>query len=196
MTAEFPPAPGRLPVLGHAHLVTGDPRAFLTSLPELGPVVRIYLGTRPAYVLTTPETIREVSLGRAGTFHRDALRDSISELVSGATNVLSGTEHDVRRRMIAPAFRQGRLNEYAGHVATIADDWSAAFTAGDCGDLRSRVHELVTRTMFATLFRSDSGADEASFIQRRIPWLLGEVIIRGALPKPARRLRIIPNRRF
>ncbi|KRD05575.1 hypothetical protein ASE48_15395 [Mycobacterium sp. Root265] len=196
MTAEFPTAPGRLPLLGHAHLVTGDPRAFLTSLPELGPVVRIYLGARPAYVLTTPETIREVSLGRAGTFHRDALRDAISELVSGATNVLSGTEHDVRRRMIAPAFRQGRLNEYAGHVATIADDWSAAFTAGDCGDLRSRVHELVTRTMFATLFRSDSGADEASFIQRRIPWLLGEVIIRGALPKPARRLRIIPNRRF
>lgn len=196
MTAEFPTAPGRLPLLGHAHLVTGDPRAFLTSLPELGPVVRIYLGTRPAYVLTTPETIREVSLGRAGTFHRDALRDAISKLVSGATNVLSGTEHDVRRRMIAPAFRQGRLNEYAGHVAAIADDWSAAFTAGDCGDLRSRVHELVTRTMFATLFRSDSGADEASFIQRRIPWLLGEVIIRGALPKPARRLRIIPNRRF
>jgi cytochrome P450 len=196
MTVEFPTAPGRLPLLGHAHLVTGDPRSFLTSLPDLGPVVRIYLGMKPAYVLTTPELIREVSLGRAGDFHREALREAISDLVSGATNVLSGTEHDVRRRMIAPAFRQGRLNEYAGQVARIADDWSADFTAGDCGDLRSRVHELVTRTMFATLFQSDSSTGDAGFIQDRIPWLLGEVIIRGALPKPARQLRIIANRRF
>jgi hypothetical protein len=74
--------------------------------------------------VTTPELIREVSLGRAGEFHRDALKEAISDLVSGATNVLSGSEHDLRRRMIAPAFRQGRLTEYAKEVAGIAGGWS------------------------------------------------------------------------
>lgn len=193
---EIPVAPNRLPIIGHAHLVAGDPRRFLLSLADLGPVVQIQLGMQPSYVLTTPELIREVSLGRAGTFHREALREAISDLVSGATNVLSGAEHDQRRRMIAPAFRQSRLSEYAVAVTGIADDWSASLTDGECADFRSRVHDLVTRTMFATLFRSDSGAGETGFIRDRIPWLLGEVIIRGALPTPVRRLRLLANRRF
>ena len=166
--------------MGHAHLVAGDPRTFLASLPVHEPVLRVYLGPRPSYLLTTPELIRDVSLGRAGNFHREALREAIGDLVSGATNVLSGTEHDLRRRMIAPVFRQGRLTEYARTVATIAEDWSTAFTAGPCRDLRTRVHELVTRTMFATLFQSDSGG-QIGFIRERVPWLLSEVIIRGAL---------------
>lgn len=193
---EIRTAPGRLPVLGHAHLVTGDPRKFLLSLPSSDPILRVYLGPQPSYLLTTPELIRDVSLGRAGNFHREALREAIGDLVSGATNVLSGDDHDLRRRMIAPVFRQGRLTEYAQTVATIADEWSASFRAGRCEDLRNRVHELVTRTMFATLFQSDTGDGEIGFIRERVPWLLSEVIIRGALPKPIRRLRFWADRRF
>ncbi|MCV7252605.1 cytochrome P450 [Mycolicibacterium fluoranthenivorans] len=193
---EIPTAPGRLPVLGHAHLVTGDPRTFLLKLPADEPIVRVYLGPKPSYLLTTPELIRDVSLGRAGSFHREALREAISDLVSGATNVLSGDEHDLRRRMIAPVFRQGRLTEYAQTVATIADEWSASLCPGPCGELRIRVHDLVTRTMFATLFQSDTGGGEIGFIRERVPWLLSEVIIRGALPAPLRRLRFRADRRF
>lgn len=194
--SEIPTAPKRLPLLGHAHLVAGDPRKFLMALPELGPIVRVYLGPRPAYVLTTPDLIRQVALGHAGAFHREELREAISDLVTGSTNVLSGAEHDLRRRMIAPVFRQGRLTEYAGTVATLADDWSMSLPGGRSADLRPQVHDLVMRTMFATLFQADSEADEVTFIRERIPWLLGEVIIRGALPKPIRRLRVFTNRRY
>ncbi|MGU3501330.1 cytochrome P450 [Mycobacterium sp. C31M] len=192
----IPTAPGRLPLLGHAHLVAGDPRRFLLSIADLGPVVRVYLGGQPSYALTTAELIRDVSLGRAGEFHRDALRDAISDLVTGATNVLSGAEHDLRRRMIAPVFRQGRLTEYAGTVADIADGWGASLPAGEHGDLRPSVHDLVMRTMFATLFRSDADGAQLTYIRQRVPWLLSEVIVRGALPAPARRLRFWADRRF
>ncbi len=161
-----------------------------------GPIVRVYLGPRPSYLITTPELIRDVSLGRAGAFHREALREAIHELVSGATNVLSGAEHDLRRRMIAPVFRQGRLTEYARTVAAIADDWSASIVAGGCSDLRPQINQLVMGTMFATLFQADSDADEIRVLRQRIPWLLGEVIIRGALPTPIRRLRVLSHRRF
>jgi cytochrome P450 len=185
-----------LPVLGHAHLVAGDPRKFLLSLPTDEPILRIHLGPHPAYLLTTPELIRDVSLGRAGKFHREALREAIGDLVSGATNVLSGGEHDLRRRMIAPVFRQGRLTAYAQTVTAIADEWSASLHAGPCGELRARVHDLVTRTMFATLFQSDTGDGEIDVLRQRVPWLLSEVIVRGALPKPVRRLRFWADRRF
>ncbi|EHB55889.1 Unspecific monooxygenase [Mycolicibacterium rhodesiae JS60] len=192
----IPTAPGRLPLIGHAHMVTGDPRDLLLRAPEIGPIVRVHLGPRAAYLLTTPELIRDVSLGRAGSFHREPMREAIHELVSGATNVLSGPEHDLRRRLIAPVFRQRRLGEYGLTVAAIADGWSSSLVSGVQSDLRSSVHELVMRTMLATLFRARSDAEEIDIIRERTPWLLSEVIIRGALPKAARQLRVLANRRF
>ncbi|WP_082135535.1 cytochrome P450 [Mycobacterium sp. EPa45] len=192
----IPTAPGRLPLIGHAHMVTGDPRDLLLRAPEIGPIVRVYLGPRASYLLTTPELIRDVSLGRAGAFHREPMREAIHELVSGATNVLSGPEHDLRRRLIAPVFRQRRLGEYGLTVATIADDWSSSLASGAQKDLRSSVHQLVMRTMLATLLRAQTDAEEIDVIRERTPWLLSEVIIRGALPKAARQLRVLANRRF
>jgi len=177
-------------------MVTGDPRELLLRAPEFGPIVRIYLGPRASYMLTTPDLIRDVSLGRAGAFHREPMREAIHELVNSATNVLSGPEHALRRRMIAPVFRQRRLTEYAHTVAAIADDWSASLRPGTQDDLRSSVHQLVMRTMMATLFRTDAEADEISVIRERTPWLLGEVIVRGAIPKAARQVRVLANRRF
>ncbi len=194
--SQIPTAPGRLPLIGHAHLVTGDPRQLLLDAPALGPIVRVYLGPRASYMLTTPELIRDVSLGRAGSFHREPMREAIHELVNGATNVLSGAEHDLRRRLIAPVFRQGRLTEYGHTVATIAEDWAASLDSGVHGDLRPSVHQLVMRTMLATLFRADSDADEIGVIRDRTPWLLSEVIVRGALPKTVRQLRVLADRRF
>ena len=192
----IPTAPGRLPLIGHAHMVTGDPRELLLRAPGIGPIVRVYLGPRASYLLTTPELIRDVSLGRAGSFHREPMREAIHELVSGATNVLSGPEHDLRRRLIAPVFRQRRLNEYGLTVAAIADDWAGSLVGGAQTDLRASVHQLVMRTMLATLFRAQSDAEEIDVIRERTPWLLSEVIIRGALPKAARQLRLLANRRF
>lgn len=192
----IPTAPGRLPLIGHAHMVTGDPRDLLLRAAEIGPIVRVYLGPRASYLLTTPELIRDVSLGRAGAFHREPMREAIHELVSGATNVLSGPEHDLRRRLIAPVFRQRRLGEYGLTVAAIADDWADSLASGAQRDLRSSVHQLVMRTMLATLLRAQSDADEIDVIRDRTPWLLSEVIIRGALPKTARQLRVLANRRF
>jgi cytochrome P450 len=177
-------------------MVTGDPRDLLLRAPEIGPIVRVYLGPRASYLLTTPELIRDVSLGRAGAFHREPMREAIHELVSGATNVLSGPEHDLRRRLIAPVFRQRRLGEYGLTVAAIADDWADSLASGAQRDLRSSVHQLVMRTMLATLLRAQSDADEIDVIRDRTPWLLSEVIIRGALPKTARQLRVLANRRF
>ncbi|PND59681.1 hypothetical protein CRM90_01570 [Mycobacterium sp. ENV421] len=192
----IPTAPGRLPLIGHAHMVTGDPRELLLRAPGIGPIVRVYLGPRASYLLTIPELIRDVSLGRAGAFHREPMREAIHELVSGATNVLSGPEHDLRRRLIAPVFRQRRLTEYGLTVAAIADDWSGSLVSGTQTDLRASVHQLVMRTMLATLFRAQSDAEEIDVIRERTPWLLSEVIIRGALPKTARQLRLLANRRF
>ncbi|PXX60192.1 cytochrome P450 [Nocardia tenerifensis] len=193
---NVPTAPGRLPLLGHSVVALRDGLKFVTSLAEVGPIVRIYLGPRPAYVLTTPELIREVSFGEAGDFHREELREAIQEVIRGASNVLSGKPHELRRRMIAPALRQRRLNEYAVVAADLANDWSNSLRADQRLNLVDEAHRLVLDTISSTLFTAEFGADAKREVRQNIPWLLGQVIQRAALPPPVRRLRVVANRRF
>ncbi|MFF3226257.1 cytochrome P450 [Nocardia suismassiliense] len=193
---NVPTAPGRLPLLGHSVVALRDGLKFVTSLAEIGPIVRIYLGPRPAYVLTTPDLIRAVGFGEAGDFHREELRDAIQEVIRGASNVLSGKPHELRRRMIAPALRQRRLTEYAVVAADLANAWSASLAPDRPLNLVDEAHRLVLDTISATLFTAEFGADAKREVQQNIPWLLGQVIQRAALPPPVRRLRVVANRRF
>ncbi|MFI9403523.1 cytochrome P450 [Nocardia sp. NPDC052316] len=193
---NVPTAPGRLPLLGHSVVALRDGLKFVTSLAEIAPIVRIYLGPRPAYVLTTPDLIREVGFGEAGEFHREELRDAIQEVIRGASNVLSGKPHELRRRMIAPALRQRRLTEYAVVAADLANAWSAALPPDRQVNLVDEAHRLVLDTISSTLFTAEFGADAKREVQQNIPWLLGQVIQRAALPPPVRRLRVVANRRF
>ncbi|MEV0358339.1 cytochrome P450 [Nocardia sp. NPDC050697] len=191
---EVPTAPGRLPLLGHSVAALRDSLGFVSSLAAVGPVVRVYLGPRPAYVLTTPELIRQVGFGTAGEFHRDDLRAAMHEVIRGASNVLSGTPHELRRRMIAPALRQRRLQDYAAITAGIADDWAAALPPAV--NLMESAHALVLDTISATLFTADFGAAAKTEVRENIPWLLARVVQRAALPDAVNRARFLADRRF
>ncbi len=194
-SSGIPTAPGALPLLGHSLHVLRDALGFVASLTPLGPVVRVRLGPRPAYVLTTPELIREVAFGAAGEFHREDLREAVGDIIHAASNVLSGKPHELRRRLVAPALRQRRLLEYAEVATDIAERWASTRRPGPV-NLMDEAHALVLDTVSATLFTADFGADAKQQIREHIPWLLGQVIQRAALPAPVRRMRLIADHRF
>ncbi|WP_194819074.1 cytochrome P450 [Nocardia sp. XZ_19_385] len=192
----IPTAPHRLPLFGHSVVVLRDALGFVKSLTALGPIVRVYLGPRPAYVLTTPELVREVGFGTAGKFHREELRETMQEVIRGASNVLSGEPHAVRRRMIAPALRQRRINEYAVTASDLANTWAERLPVGRTVDLVEEAHELVLDIISSTLFTADFTTAAKQEVRQNVPWLLEQVIVRAALPEPLRRLRFVANRRF
>ncbi|MFC9895187.1 cytochrome P450 [Nocardia sp. NPDC127579] len=196
VSQPIPTAPHRLPLLGHSVIVLRDALGFVKSLTALGPIVRVYLGPRPAYVLTTPDLVRAVGLGEAGTFHRDELAETMREVIRGASNVLSGEPHAVRRRMIAPALRQRRINEYAVIAADLVNKWAGGLPVGRPVDLVEEANELVLDIVSATLFTADFSGPAEQEVRRHIRWLLKQVIVRAALPAPVRRLRFLANRKF
>jgi cytochrome P450 len=190
-----PTAPGALPLFGHGLRVLRDTLGFVTSLSRLGPVVRVYLGPRPAYLLTTPELVRQLAFGQAGEFHREELRDAVRGIIDSASNVLTGEPHEQRRRLVAPALRQRRLLDYAAVTTDLAERWARDLPAGRV-DLMREAHALVLDTVSSTLFTADFGVAAKEHIRQQVPWLLGQVIVRAALPPPVRRLRLRANRRF
>ncbi|WP_040857232.1 cytochrome P450 [Nocardia niigatensis] len=193
--ADIPTAPGRVPVLGHSLRALTDAPGFVTSLPALGPIVRVHFGRQTGYVLTTPELLRQVNLGDA-EFEREDLREAIADIAGGAVNVLRGPEHRLRRRMISPALRQSRLAEYAEAAADIANAWAAALPVDQRVNLMDEAHGLVLDTVSATLFTADFGDSARREIRDNVPWLLSQVIVRTALPPQLRRLRVIANYRW
>ncbi|MEC3955953.1 cytochrome P450 [Nocardia sp. CDC153] len=193
--AEIPTAPGRVPVLGHSLRALTDAPGFVTSLPALGPIVRVRFGRQTGYVLTTPDLLREVNLSDA-EFEREDLREAIADIAGGAVNVLRGPEHRLRRRMISPALRQSRLAEYAEAAADIANGWAAGLPTGQRVDLMDEAHGLVLDTVSATLFTADFGDSARREIRDSVPWLLSQVIVRTALPPQLRKLRVIANYRW
>lgn len=193
--ADIPTAPGGLPLVGHSLRALRDAPGFVTSLSELGPIVRLRFGQKTGYLLTTPDLVREVGLGEA-EFNREDLREAIKDVAGGSVNVLRGAEHKLRRRMIAPALRQSRLAEYTRAAADIADAWSSSLPSGTTVNLMDEAHGLVLDTVSSTLFKASFSDSARREIRDNVPWLLSQVIIRTAMPPQIRRLRVIANWRW
>ena len=98
-TRSVPWAPGRLPGIGHAHRLLGDPLPLLRELPELGPVVRVGLGPSTLYMVTTPELLRSIGLGTAGRFHREDLIEPIAPFAGRLMNCGGPTIVDAMARL-------------------------------------------------------------------------------------------------
>ncbi|MEV6426830.1 cytochrome P450 [Nocardia sp. NPDC051463] len=193
--SEVPTAPGRLPLVGHSLRALRDAPAFVTSLSDLGPVVRIFFGKQTGYLLTTPDLVREAGIGDA-ELNREDLREAIEDIAGGSVNVLRGDEHKLRRRMIAPALRQSRLAEYTRSAADIAESWSAGLPSGERVNLMDEAHGLILDTVSSTLFTAEFSDEARREIRDNVPWLLGQVILRTALPAQVRRLRVVANWRW
>ncbi|WP_433633418.1 cytochrome P450 [Nocardia sp. CA-120079] len=193
--SEVPTAPGRLPLVGHSPRALRDAPGFVTSLADLGPIVRLRFGQKTGYLLTTPDLVREVGLGDA-ELNRDDLREAIEDVAGGSVNVLRGEEHKLRRRMISPALRQSRLAEYTRSAADIAETWSAGLPSGRRVNLMDEAHGLILDTVSSTLFTAEFSDHARREIRDSVPWLLSQVILRTALPPQVRRLRLISNWRW
>ncbi|PWA63070.1 cytochrome P450 [Artemisia annua] len=60
---RLPPSPFALPIIGHLHLLVLAPsphRAFHKLSIRYGPVFRLYLGSTPCVVVSSPETAKEI----------------------------------------------------------------------------------------------------------------------------------------
>lgn len=59
--SRLPPTPFRLPIIGHLHLLAPLPhQAFHKLSNRHGPVFRLFLGSTPCVVASSPETAKEI----------------------------------------------------------------------------------------------------------------------------------------
>jgi epi-isozizaene 5-monooxygenase len=109
---EPPLAGGAMPFLGHGLRLVRDPLDFFSRLRDHGDVVRLQLGPKPVYAVTTPELTGAVALS-PDYIIAGPLWESLESLLGRqGVATANGALHRRQRRTIQPAFRLDAIPGY------------------------------------------------------------------------------------
>jgi cytochrome P450 len=146
-------APGALPLFGHLGRLL-RPWPFLLSLPQYGDLVRIRLGTRPAYVVCSSNLVQQV-FADDRTFDRGGpVFDEARSLLGDGLVTCPHTRHRRTRRLVQQVFRANRYPRYAVLMANQVRDAVEHWRDGQVLDVLEDMFTLVAKVSTVTLFSS------------------------------------------
>ncbi|WP_285607159.1 cytochrome P450 [Actinokineospora globicatena] len=176
-------APGAWPVLGHAPALMRRPLAFLSSLPDRGPLVEVRLGPLPAYVVTTPELARQVLVTGSQDFERGRLSGKLTRALGSGLATSTGQEHRTQRRMLQPAFSRTAVAACAEPMRAAAESLMSGWTAGQVIDVNQAMDAYSSDVVARSLFGSEVAAPAAAEFRQSLPGLLRDMVNRTILPE-------------
>lgn len=140
-----PTMSGEVPLLGHAVTFALRPLKFLESARNRGDVVVFRLGTKPAYLVNTPELVREVLVTQYPVFAKGgSFFEALAPLLGNGIITSNGTFHRRQRRLRQPAFHHTHLASYATTMTDAIATLSASWRPGQILDVN---REMTTLTI-------------------------------------------------
>ncbi|AQS71525.1 cytochrome P450 [Streptomyces pactum] len=191
-----PTALGSLPLVGHAHHLARTPLPFIASLRERGSVVRIRIGTAPAYVVTDPALTRKVLVTDAADFTKggkiiDALRVFFGD---GLATVADGDTHLRNRRLMQPMFNKAHIATRGDAMIDQVQTMVAAWEDGEQRDVFADMNDLTLAAFLVALFGTDLPTHLQSEFTALMPAIMKGTIRQTLLPAWASRLPLPANR--
>ncbi|GGM73412.1 cytochrome P450 [Longimycelium tulufanense] len=168
----------------------------MESLSARGDVVRIYLGTMPAYVVTRPELVHRVLVTDADRFTKGIFLEKFRPFFGNGLALSSGDFYRRQRRLVQPAFHRARLARYAETMAAMSGELVDSWRAGQVVDVDRRMQDLAIGVVGRTLFSTELRREDVEEVQRWVPVLLRDGLVRAFSPKLVEKLPIPGNRRF
>ncbi|MGK5629407.1 cytochrome P450 [Streptomyces sp. URMC 123] len=191
------PAPGALPLLGHALTLRRRPLEFLASLPARGDLVEVRLGPRPAYVVCHPDLVHAV-LADPRTYDKGGpLFDKVRPLLGNGLGTSGWAAHRRQRRLVGPAFHRARVDGYAAGMLQEIEALAGSWRPGHVLDVGVAMQALTARATARTLFSADITERDVADIQHCLAVLFGGVYRRMTAPLGLwEKLPTPANRRF
>jgi cytochrome P450 len=197
--SELPRAPGRLPFLGHALSLLRRPAAFLQSLRDVGPIVRIEIGKYPVYMITRPEMVHRIlitegrKVQRGGVFFEQVRADLFTQDAMGTTE---GGFHLKRRKLMQPSFHPNHIGAYLDmmvkHTQALSDSWKDGQTV----EVDKALTDVIAKNTAASMFGMDLTPELGATVCRIMPVLTDNFMQRMQIPKALKRLPLPTIRRF
>ncbi|MFJ5221041.1 cytochrome P450 [Streptomyces sp. NPDC088354] len=193
---SVPRAPGRLPLLGHAVPLARSPLSFVSSLRDTGDLVRVDIANLPVYFVNSFDLAHEVMVGQATSFEKGRFFDRLRSLVGNGLATSDAETHRRHRRLMQPLFHRERIAGYAALMSDHARQITEAWRPGATLAVVEVMSEFVVASVAASIFSSDLGAPARECVQRNVPVIIKNLLLRTVSPKFLDRVPIPANRRF
>ncbi|MGP4014870.1 cytochrome P450 [Saccharopolyspora sp. 5N708] len=191
-----PVAPGRWPLLGHTPAMLRHRSAFTSALREHGEVVKIYLGPKPTYFVTSPRLAHHVLATAGSSFRKGAMFDKFKPYLGNGLVLSDGAFHRRQRKLIQPAFHRERIAQYAQTMARAAADLADSWRPGEVRLIDEDMQGLAVTIVGEALFSTEIGKRAIAEVRRSIFVVIKQGMIRALSPGFVERLPIPGNRAF
>ncbi|MBC2904871.1 cytochrome P450 [Streptomyces cupreus] len=194
---EPPLAGGGVPLLGHGWKLVRDPLSFMAALREHGDVVRLKLGPKTVYAVTTPDLTGALAL--SADFKIDGpLWESLEGLLGKeGVATANGPRHRRQRRTIQPAFRLDAIPAYGPIMEEEAHALTVRWRPGETIDCTSESFRVAVRIAARCLLRGDYMDERAERLCIALATVFRGMYRRMVIPAgPLYRLPLPPNRKF
>jgi cytochrome P450 len=156
--ATIPALPG-LPLLGNLLEFRKDRLALNDRAMQLGPIVRMALGSIPIYAIADADLAHQVLVTHADAVKKSAGLKFMEPLLGDGLLTAEFDNHKRNRKLLAPAFAPKRTATYG---ATMVDETLrqiATWRAGTEIDLSEEMMEMTLAIAGKTLFGADVRGD-------------------------------------
>jgi cytochrome P450 len=119
------------------------------------------LGREHAYLLGTPELIRELFLSHGRVAAKGRGLEQARAVLGRGLLTSEGELHRQQRRLIQPAFHETRVRRYAEQMQAAAGLTAAGWQDGEVRNVAAEMTALTLRIVGRTLFDTDLSADSA-----------------------------------
>jgi pentalenene oxygenase len=156
-------APPALPFVGHALALRRNPLRFFAEIRSYGDIVPIRLGPAKAYVVNTPDLMREVLVVQARNFDKGVQVEKARAFLGNGLVSSDGDYHRRQRRLVQPAFRASRIPGYGRIMSDVVTRHVSAWQDGQVLAVDQELNKLtltiVAKTMFATDFSMETAME-------------------------------------
>ncbi|MFD5010238.1 bifunctional albaflavenone monooxygenase/terpene synthase [Streptomyces chartreusis] len=194
---EPPLAGGGVPLLGHGWRMVRGPLAFMATLRDHGDVVRIKLGPKTVYAVTTPELTGALALSTDFEIAGPLWESLESLLGKEGVATANGPRHRRQRRTIQPAFRLDAIPGYGPIMAEEAHALTGRWQSGETIDCTAESFRIAVRIVARCLLRGAYMDERADRLCAALDSLFRGMYQRMVIPLgPLYKLPLPANRTF
>ncbi len=151
-----PPGPKNPPIVGNLRTFRANPLAFLTNAArQYGDLVYFKVVQQHLYVLSHPDSVREILVTNQGNFVKSRALQRAKVLLGEGLLTSEGQHHLRQRRLVQPAFHRERLAGYASAMSECAVGARERWQTGASMDVSAEMAQLTLSIVAKTLFSAD-----------------------------------------
>ncbi|MGW1836506.1 cytochrome P450 [Streptomyces sp. BBFR2] len=195
ITVPCPPAPGRVPVLGHLPAILRRPLSFFESVRTRDPLVHVAFGPLGIYLANDPAVVHRIQID-SDSFERGRFFEVLAGHFGNPPIASDGPVHRHQRRALQPAFTRTSVRGHGQLVVGEAERRFAAWQPGVPVAADEEMADYVAAVVLRSLFSADLDRAVIHDIRRTFGMIAHRLLPGTVLPEAVTSLPTPANRRF